>query len=166
MSIYEQALFSKKLRMREAPEWCEFLRLWAAFNCIYGESDNRFFERDRVMQTVQVHINDIDSLEVIDQTTEASARILDTPPADMRKDATDLNFRAQTQALARTYGDADRSGRERLSALLGVIYQVRCNLLHGDKDPDDERDMALVRDSIIVLKKLMPVLERSIIAPA
>jgi hypothetical protein len=41
----------------------------------------------------------------------------------------------------------------------GVIYQVRCNLIHGDKDPDDARDRMLVSESVAVLRSLMPALE-------
>ena len=35
------------------------------------------------------------------------------------------------------------------------IYQVRCNLFHGVKDPNDERDMKLVKTSADVLERFL-----------
>ena len=38
-------------------------------------------------------------------------------------------------------------GIEQSKALFQTIYQVRCNLLHGSKSPDEKRDIDLVRCS-------------------
>jgi hypothetical protein len=160
MSIFEQASFSQRLRNREVPEWCEFLRLWAAFNCLYGEESG--IERDRVMQVVQRYLTDSDAHHLIVQVDVAAQKIIETPPGDMRKDASDMRFREQTERCAIIYCDLCRPSKERLAGLMGVIYQVRCNLLHGDKDPDDVRDMNLVRDSNSVLRVVLPALEEGI----
>jgi hypothetical protein len=165
MSIYEQAMFSQRLRTRDVPEWCAFLRLWAAFNCLYGEED-RGIERDRVMQVVQRYLNDPHAQAVIDRIAIEANAIVETPPGDMRKDSSDRRFREHSERCAAIYRDQTLSSKERLSGLMGVIYQVRCNLLHGDKDPDDARDMILVRHSSSVLEAVLPALEAGIRATA
>lgn len=165
MSIYEQANFSQRLRTRDVPEWCEFLRLWAAFNCLYGEEAHSR-ERERVMGVVQRYLSESDAHRLIDQTAAAAREIIATSPGDMRKDAADTQFREQTERCATVYRDCTKPSNERLAGLMGVIYQVRCNLLHGDKDPDDNRDMSLVRRSSAVLQAVVPALENGIRATA
>ena len=165
MSIYEQALFAQRLRTRDVPEWCEFLRLWAAFNCLYGEEANGN-ERERVMQVVRRYLDNPRAETLIVQTSAAALEIIETPPGDMRKDASDPRFREQTERCAAAYRDHIKPANERLAGLLGVIYQVRCNLLHGDKDPDDVRDMNLVRNSSAVLQAVIPAVENGITGAA
>jgi len=161
MGIYEQAIFSERLRAREVPEWCEFLRLWAAFNCIYGDEAGGP-ERDRVMRSVRRNLSHTTAQELIDRTSSAALEIVKTPPGDMRRDRSDPQFREQTKRCASIYQDSTKSGTERLAGLMAVIYQVRCNLLHGDKDPDDSRDMRLVRSSNAILQQVLPGLENGI----
>lgn len=84
------------------------------------------------------------------------------PPGDMRKDSSDPEFKAHTERCAADYRDHTKASYERLAGLMGVIYQVRCNLLHGDKDPDDARDFLLVDSSITVLQAVLPALEDAI----
>lgn len=163
MTIYEQAHFSQRLRTRDVPEWCEFLRLWAAFNCIYsGQTGDT--ERERVMQSIKADLSDSAAQEVIDRIASVAEAIIEIPPGDMRKDASDPQFRAQTERCTSLYIDQTKLSRERLAGLIGVIYQVRCNLLHGGKDPDDYRDLSLVSSSNSILQIFLPVLERAITA--
>lgn len=161
MRIYQQAIFSRRLRTRSIPEWCEFLRLWAAFNCLYGEETGGN-ERDRVMQVVQRYLSEPRSQRLIDQISDAALKIVGTPPGDMRKDASDPQFREQTGRVAAAYLDSSKPSNERLASLMGVIYQVRCNLLHGDKDPDDSRDIRLILSSNAVMQAVIPALEDEI----
>lgn len=161
MSIYEQAALSQRLRTRDVPEWCAFLRLWAAFNSLYSEETNPH-ERERAIQVVWRYISAPRALVLIEETVNAAREIIATPPGDMRKDASDPQFREQTNRCAAGYSDSTRPSNERIASLMGVIYQVRCNLLHGDKDPDDARDMVLIRSSNTVLESVLPALEDAI----
>jgi hypothetical protein len=163
MNIYEQAQFSKKLRGREVPEWCEFLRLWAAFNCLYSEERGPR-ERDRLQQVLQKHLKEDKAKSLIEITSDAGRDLTSLPPGDMRKDESDCKFREYTQTSAATYQDLEKSNVDRITGLMTVIYQVRCNLLHGGKDPDNSRDMDLAKKSNAVLKRVLPVLEDDIIA--
>lgn len=161
MSIYEQAIFARRLRTRNVPEWCEFLRLWAAFNCLYGEETDGN-ERERVMQVVQRYLSEPRSQRLIDRISDRALKIVGTPPGDMRKDTSHPQFREQTERCAATYLDPSKPSNERLGGLMGVIYQVRCNLLHVNKDPDDARDMRLILSSNAVMQAAIPALEEGI----
>jgi hypothetical protein len=44
---------------------------------------------------------------------------------------------------------------EYLNQVMRCIYQVRCNLFHGDKSPGDPRDVNLVESSYIILSLLI-----------
>jgi hypothetical protein len=77
----------------------------------------------------------------------------------MQVDRDGPSFRAATQRCAALYRNRGETSRSRLAAVGCVIYQVRCNLIHGDKDPDDARDRMLVSESVGVLRSLVPALE-------
>jgi len=51
----------------------------------------------------------------------------------------------------------------RLAGVVGVLYQIRCNLLHGSKDPSNDRDRILVKESLVVLSALLPELEAALV---
>ncbi len=71
------------------------------------------------------------------------------------------NFRGRSRELAKI---AQRHGpaRQRLAAAAGILYQVRCHLIHGGKDPQQDRNRMLVRESVRVLEVLVPALEDAI----
>lgn len=50
------------------------------------------------------------------------------------------------------------SKMNRIQILFMYIYQVRCNLFHGNKTPTPERDWRLVESSAQVLEKVLPTL--------
>lgn len=54
----------------------------------------------------------------------------------------------------------------RLAAVAAVFYQIRCNLIHGSKDPQVERDRILVAESLNILWFLVPALKESCLAAA
>lgn len=55
-----------------------------------------------------------------------------------------------------------RDGRgntlERATSLLLSVYQVRCNLFHGGKSPDNRRDLKLVESSAEIMNGYLRVL--------
>jgi hypothetical protein len=67
-----------------------------------------------------------------------------TCPGDDRYAPSDARYRTKTRALARVFASG-ASAPEKLSALMRIVYQVRCNMIHGEKDPDFWRDKSLVR---------------------
>jgi hypothetical protein len=77
------------------------------------------------------------------------------PPGDMRLIGHPARFRARTTADLQVVVDASRSASERLAHLLAVVYQVRCNLFHGQKNPADFRSHQLIRAGHRVLSALL-----------
>jgi hypothetical protein len=129
-----------------------------AFNALYGgEPDPR--ERSRVMACIRHNFNETRAIRLLRSVTQAIDRILQVPPANLLLNVNDPQFRAASQRCAGIYRNRDETAVNRLAAIGGVLYQVRCNLIHGGKRPDDSRDTMLVRESIAVLQVLIPAIE-------
>lgn len=147
-----------RIRTAFPMEWREFTALWMAFNAIYGgEPDNR--ERARVMNCIRRAFSERAALRVLRAVARSVDRILEVPPGNLLLNRYDPAFRAASQRCAALYRNRRESTVGRLAAVGGVLYQVRCNLIHGGKDPDRERDTMLVRESLAVLNVLVPALE-------
>lgn len=135
-----------------------------AFNAIYGgEPDGR--ERSRVMGCIRRSFSERGALRVLRAVTRSVDRILEVPPGNLLLNRYDPSFRAASQRCAAIYRNRRESSVGRLAAAGGVLYQVRCNLLHGGKDPDSQRDTMLVRESLTVLRVLVPAIEAELGAP-
>lgn len=149
---------SRRIRTASPVDWREFTQLWMAFNAIYGgEPDSR--ERSRVITCIKNTFSEQSALSVLNSVVHSTDRILEIPPGDTRLNKTNPAFRAESQRDAAQYRNKDNSAVDRLSAVGGVLYQVRCNLIHGSKDPDDVRDRMLVTESLVILRALVPALE-------
>jgi len=153
-----------RIRTASPREWREVGNLWMAFNAIYGgEPDRR--ERSRVMSCIRRSFSERSALRILRSVTQSVDRILDIPPGNLLLNRYDPNFRAASQRCAALYRNRRESAIARLAAVGGVLYQVRCNLLHGGKDPDSERDRMLVNESLNVLRVLVPALEAELVGP-
>lgn len=156
-----RAQLARRIRAASPSDWTEFSQLWMAFNAIYGgELDSR--ERSRVMSCIRRNFSEQAALRVLRSVSRSVDRILYIPPGNMLLDRCDPNFRAVSQRCAALYRNRDETPIARLAAVGGVIYQIRCNLIHGSKDPDDARDRMLVSESLTVLRALLPALEEQI----
>src|SRR5206468_3010934 len=93
----------------------------------------------------------------------AVTKLLQLPPGDDRFKPIDPKYRKNTRALAKVF-NTDPSAVARLSALVRVVYQVRCNMFHGDKDPASWRDKMLVTAAApiaaIILGCLSEIMEK------
>lgn len=157
-----RANLSMRLRQRTPPRWAEFSRLWMAFNALYG-GDPGASERRRVMGIVRRLTRGKDASHLLSSHRGAIARLISSPPADFRLESWDPRFRAASKRCVRRYQNRKLSAPERLGAVAGITYQVRCNLLHGSKDPDVSRDRMLVQASVEILRDLVPLLENAIL---
>lgn len=158
MNAALRAQLAYRIRVASPADWAEFSQLWMAFNAIYGgEPDAR--ERSRVMSCIRRCFSESAALRILRAVRGSVDRILEIPPGNMQLDRDGPNFRAATQRCSALYRNGRETSRSRLAAVGGVIYQVRCNLIHGDKDPDDARDRMLVGESLMVLRALVPALE-------
>lgn len=149
-----------RIRTSAPDGWREFSLLWMAFNAIYGgDPDPR--ERSRAMATIRRLVTNREARRLLRNSRAAIRRIIAIPPGNLLLDKYDPNFRRASRRYIATYRDARESSSARLAAVGGVLYQVRCNLLHGGKDPQVRRDRMLVAESLRILRDLVPTLEAS-----
>ena len=153
-----RAELSYRIRMHAPAEWNEFSNMWMAFNAIYGGEPDRK-ERARVLASIRRNMNDRQALKVLRAVTKSVDRILEVPPGNMLLNRWDPNFRAASQRYSAMYRNKAERAVGRLAAVAAVLYQIRCNLIHGAKDPQVERDRMLVKESLSVLHALVPELE-------
>lgn len=157
-SLALRAELAQRLRTSSPDTWREFSTLWMAFNAIYGgEMDRR--ERARVMACVRSVFTDSAAIRVLRAVTKSVDQILAVPPADLRLNRWDPRFRAASARCAALYRNPAETPRSRLAGVCGTLYQVRCNLIHGSKDPTSGRDRMLVDQSLAILRVLVPALE-------
>ena len=153
-----RAQLARRLREQTPPQWHEFTNHWIAFNALYGgELDDG--ERARVMSTIRKHVSSQRAVHILNRQAKAIAQILALPPGDMRVEVHDPRFREASRRCARLYRSTFGTPQSRLAGVGGTLYQVRCNLIHGSKDPNDSRDRMLVRESLAILRDLVPAVE-------
>ncbi len=160
-----RAELAYRIRTAAPADWKEFSNLWMAFNAIYGGEPDRK-ERSRVIAAIRRNMTDRQALAVLRQITRSVDSLLAVPPGNMMIERWDPSFRAASQRYAVMYRNKKESSVSRLAAVAAVLYQVRCNLIHGSKDPELERDRMLVTESLAILAALVPALEQACIAVA
>jgi hypothetical protein len=109
------------------------------------------------MAAVRRYVTDRAARRLLRGSRSAIERLLAIPPGNMLLDRTDPQFRVASKRCAGIYRSTTEIARNRIAAIAGVLYQVRCNLVHGSKDPDSERDRMLVRESITILRVLTEI---------
>lgn len=150
---------SQRLRSHALPTWDEFARLWMAFNVLYRAEPDRT-ERDRVVACVRSRLTAERASAALRLVSSEVDKILALPPGRMLLESDDPDFRAESNRWAGVYRSPTATVVERIAAVSAVLYHVRCNLLHGDKEPDDERDRMLVSASAAILRALVLAVEQ------
>ena len=157
-----RAQLARRIRFDPPGDWKDFAIKWMAFNAIYGGESDRS-ERSRVMSCIRASLSESAALRVLRAVTGPIDLILAIPPGNMLLESSNPGFRSASQRCVGLYRDRRQSAVDRIAAVGGVVYQVRCNLLHGSKDPDDERDRMLVTQSLCILNELVPALEAELV---
>lgn len=112
-----------------------FSNFWRGFNNLFfGATHGQ--ERDRIKNFLGQTISEADAAALLHDHASEVAYLLSQPVIDMRGNGrnTALNIQSFTTAS---------SSLARLQEVFMVIYQVRCNLEHGQKSPSRERDLQL-----------------------
>lgn len=109
---------------------------WRAFNNLYAEGNVAGSELERLQDYLRRTIEEKASFRLISEFKDPIAVLLDPPVIDMRRNG------RTTEGHMRAYREAPNAV-EQLTALFGIIYQVRCNLQHGQKSPRRPRDRDL-----------------------
>jgi hypothetical protein len=131
-----------------------------AFNALYnavrtgGES-----ESTAVGKVVTLFVDQTAAMAVLAKIGSSHIHALvSLPPGDDRYPPSDARYRTKSKELLALY-TASANPVERLATLMQIVYQVRCNLLHGSKDPTVLRDQELVAACTPILAALVPTLQ-------
>jgi len=125
-----RAQLAFRIRTSAPIDWGEFTRLWIAFNAMYGGEADRS-ERARAMACVRRNIDESAARRTLRLLKDPIERILAIPPGDMLLNRWDPSFRAASRRCVARYRERTETAVGRLAAVAGVLYQVRCNLVHG-----------------------------------
>lgn len=153
---YRNAL-ARRLRELDLPDWQGFIQDWISFNTLYTQAQGNT-ERDQVMNMVRQAVGADQAVDLLASLLEPIAFFTQLPPGNMRHDRANPRFRQRSEADLAVVNDAAQDPVERLAHLMSVVYQIRCNLLHGEKDPINDRDRDLVQRSYVVLSATLGIL--------
>ncbi len=151
-----QAECSERLRNHDDEVWSSFHRHWVAFNALYNVSRGQ--ERNRVRSTITKFMAECVDKEWIDKLTED---IPDPPPGNTRYESSNEEFRKKSFEEVKKAKDTTQPSSHRLASIMVLVYQVRCSLVHGNKNPDWDRDNVLVEWGDTALRDVLPKLERA-----
>jgi hypothetical protein len=130
-----------------------------AFNALYRVVRRpRQPEDQAVGDVIELFFKKNDAKRCLDLLKQPIDDLLRLPPGDDRLDPHDPNYRSRTALLANAV-TTSIDPVQRLAGLMKIVYQVRCNLLHGSKDPEVMRDQDLVAYCTPILEVVVPALQ-------
>ncbi|HDY88992.1 MAG TPA: hypothetical protein ENH82_12875 [bacterium] len=121
--------------------------LWRGFNNLYSP-ENGGSERNKIKNYLSNKITEEYASKIINECNENIAYLLFQPVIDMRGNG------QNTERDIYAFKSA-KSELEKLKSLFLIIYQVRCNLEHGQKSPSQERDVVLCMHSSSIVTKVL-----------
>ena len=127
-------------RSREAEDPIDgFSNAWRAFNHLYFPVDGQN-ERDKIRRYLTDSVDEAMAERLLEEHEGELDYLTAEPVIDMRGNGRDTppnieGFRGRGAAVGK------------LQSSFMIIYQVRCNLEHGQKSPSRERDVALCRSA-------------------
>jgi hypothetical protein len=151
----DRAALARRLREKGIPGSQEFVQEWVSFNTCYNDISGPT-ERDRLMGAIRKYLPAAEAGVALQKLSDPIQYFSRLPPGDMRKGPHNPLFRSRSTDDLNIVNDPLADPVERLAHLMSVVYQIRCNLIHGDKDPDVARDRELVRESKRVIEEVLP----------
>lgn len=112
-----------------------FTCFWRAFNNLYSPI-GQGQERDKIKIFLHQQLSEAQAMEILQSNADGVSYLLSQPVIDMR--GTGKNTMPNIQAFCIAV-----DSHAKLQELFMIIYQVRCNLEHGEKSPSRERDIKL-----------------------
>ncbi|WP_279156738.1 hypothetical protein [Obesumbacterium proteus] len=125
-----------------------------AFSNYYKGLNNLFSsitsgsERDKIKKLIQDKIPEKNASQILEAHSKNVNFLLSTPVIDMRGNGKD------TSEYIASYNSA-KDDIEKLKNIFMVIYQIRCNLEHGQKSPSRERDISLCQNTLPLLDSVI-----------
>jgi hypothetical protein len=129
-----------------------FSNFWRGFNNLFSSvGHGHGQERDQIRSYLGANVTSEQAQEVLDINVSNIDFLLSQPVIDMRGSGRDtaLHIEAFNNVA---------DPKAKVSELFMVIYQVRCNLEHGQKSPNSDRDVRLCECAAPVISY---VLERN-----
>ncbi|MDC9511690.1 HEPN domain-containing protein [Pseudoalteromonas sp. CST5] len=112
---------------------------WMGFNSLYSNSSSKT-EVDSIKSFIDTNVDLKVAQELLDIHQIEITYFMTRPVIDMRGNGkssqTDIDIFNSTDCAV-----------SKLKSILMVIYQVRCNLMHGQKSPSRDRDVDLCKHS-------------------
>lgn len=112
----------------------EFTKSWIGFNALYNEFAGRT-ERSRFTEAILTGLTEAQATWILECCTEEVIFLLRLPPGNMRYQADDGRFRERAKRDMASAADSKIAPTKRLAHLVSAVYQIRCNLFHGNKNP-------------------------------
>ena len=116
-----------------------FADYWRAFNNLYSSVAGRS-EPERILAYLEQYVSEERAAAILQERQGEAHYLLSAPVVDMRSNGRD------TSECIEKFMKAD-SSLGKLQQLFRVVYQVRCNLEHGQKSPSDDRDVLLCQSA-------------------
>ncbi len=136
--------------------------MWTAFNALYNAANGRT-ERGKVRASVQRFLTEDKAAELLTQLLPPKEPLPDPPPGDTRYTETDPQFRRPARRELTLVSNESKAATDRVAALMVLVYQIRCSLVHGNKNPQLDRDDQLVQWGLRALDHVVPVLEGAMV---
>ena len=128
-------------------EMDKFSNFWKGFNFLFSLENGRT-EKDKIKSILNNSLTEQESSALIQELSNDINILINSPIIDMRGNGRDtsidiIDYRSNSFSL------------EKLKNLFMIIYQIRCNLEHGQKSPLSLRDESLVKSSNKFLEKIL-----------
>lgn len=136
-----------------------FIRHWIGYNALYNAFPGS--ERERLMACIEAGITDEQAAFLLSSLNDELRFYASLPPGNMRLGATHPEFRRRATLDMRFAEDQTLHPTRRLAHLMAAVYQVRCNLFHGQKRPQDSRSQELISKGERIVRETIDVLVRN-----
>lgn len=152
---------------KEYDDFDKFVSLWFALNALYNEffrTDERYAIKEFIDQRYNTKVG---SGRIKQLLSDKSINFFKTRIIrDMRGNLNNsFSYREDTRENAQILKSSEYSSSKHLKELLMILYQVRCNLFHGDKMYDRESDMAVISNAANILMNLLKEYLRRVTEP-
>ncbi|MGA3054213.1 MAG: hypothetical protein ABSD63_08400 [Candidatus Korobacteraceae bacterium] len=122
---------------KASPKFFQFLSLWIGFNALYSAGGNESAAVRRFADT-DLRKHHLQLMQGNEAYMQAVKYLKDRPVRNMR-----------TGKLV------DLTNVNEVGQVADCLYAIRCNLFHGDKEPNDFRDQTVVDCASTILSDLL-----------
>ncbi|HPQ21676.1 MAG TPA: HEPN domain-containing protein [Saprospiraceae bacterium] len=129
----------------EEDNFDRFVYAWFAFNAIYSQfTDAR--EIDEIRQAIRAQTHSVSPRTLYNFLNRDSVKFFGDRVIRNMKNPERVNLWNH-----QTLKNSNNSNEKRIMALFGILYQIRCNLFHGNKLFDRDSDQEVIKNAQDVL---------------